>query len=1211
MSQSNLYAEKVFAEHPIALWSLDDQLDFVSLLPTSYSVEDSWSLSQSVEAFNIYLAEDEFVPMESSYKFDITGSAPVSPQTTNSLKISLPIANFSTLDSDKGTICLGSYFYSITNYLSYVKIGYSYVDPDTSSVVEVLETFSDVQTNIWAYLSKSFSIPNVSAQFSIVFEIGYSSPPSEVETDYDFYLNGISLGQWSEDFNVSSTGIKTSAAPQEIATDIDYVVPATAYGLQNTPGYYAASTNKVYAKNTGIPMVYGASNVTRMYPNGNSPSAIFPGFGFLNKAGQYQEYTVEMWLRLGTQSSSPKKIFGPLHSEDGLYSYGSFLMLKIGKSYASHYIGEWNRPMLIDIRVFEDGANMLINGEQVLDLAFSTSDLNFPDKLDDTGKEQDWLGFYVHQGFIEVDCFSIFSYKVPEIIAKRRFVYGQGVEFPKNINTSYNGKSFFVDYAFSEYSNNYNYPDISRWSDASIENLTVFNEILSTPKYELPSLYFSNPELQSIWLDKNLDLNRSVPKNQGYVSLSPSSEFEESDSYMLLPTLDLIDKTINAIYGIFSISENPDEEQILMFVEDSQSSNYFSISINESTIYYKFMFNSSESVVFSARSQSLQNEFFAGIKIDSLINAFGQSMSVFFGNPSRLKVYVGGNRALDKTFRGNIYRVGVSSGQNSSQISDLFDANGFAITPSDVFDLYFDESPDDGQIDVSYDGSNYDLVLDDWPFGESLDLGTYDSVGSGKTFLTHNATYTIVANVVIDQIVLDIATGSSWEDAIPLSSLAKYVSDASGNRVYELDFIQFNLNYPRCKTVDSGKLSTDSENVRAYITFKELSLGSHSDTSGLLYTEKANSNGVLQPSADWRITEYEVVDGTIIYPPANADFENLSIGIRLDIQSSGQSINPIKIKSLQLASQAFNFAGPNKINTKFSAPMYPYTRNGVYFDYKSTNPYEIYKFSSPYLYLTDNSGIKLKGDISNNSNRGITMPINTELVSLLSLGAVQMSLKYLENEFPIVPVKIAEIDGKTDKIYIYLVAANAEKTRGRVFAKNASDVVLVDDIEISDQGVSNIEGTAFYLNGQLVKECFINLDEWSNLSLQFAGGISLNAYVGAIRITGPILVNNVVAYPLSANQVIFTTIQRLWRDLPLINITYWLDLISSTPPFLWSDILYVPSQRTYNLDPAELYRSLIGTNKISITDDSQLLFKNHKYSIYQDISWQSTIVTPV
>jgi hypothetical protein len=33
INPSNLYAEKIFSEHPIAMWALDDQVDYLSLIP--------------------------------------------------------------------------------------------------------------------------------------------------------------------------------------------------------------------------------------------------------------------------------------------------------------------------------------------------------------------------------------------------------------------------------------------------------------------------------------------------------------------------------------------------------------------------------------------------------------------------------------------------------------------------------------------------------------------------------------------------------------------------------------------------------------------------------------------------------------------------------------------------------------------------------------------------------------------------------------------------------------------------------------------------------------------------------------------------------------------------------------------------------------------------------------------------------------------------
>jgi hypothetical protein len=45
---SNLYASKIFAEHPLALWALDDNLPYISLLEEQYKdIENTWVFSGS------------------------------------------------------------------------------------------------------------------------------------------------------------------------------------------------------------------------------------------------------------------------------------------------------------------------------------------------------------------------------------------------------------------------------------------------------------------------------------------------------------------------------------------------------------------------------------------------------------------------------------------------------------------------------------------------------------------------------------------------------------------------------------------------------------------------------------------------------------------------------------------------------------------------------------------------------------------------------------------------------------------------------------------------------------------------------------------------------------------------------------------------------------------------------------------------------------
>ena len=43
---SSLYAEKVFAEHPIGLWPLNDQLDYISLISeNNRDIQNFWNYS--------------------------------------------------------------------------------------------------------------------------------------------------------------------------------------------------------------------------------------------------------------------------------------------------------------------------------------------------------------------------------------------------------------------------------------------------------------------------------------------------------------------------------------------------------------------------------------------------------------------------------------------------------------------------------------------------------------------------------------------------------------------------------------------------------------------------------------------------------------------------------------------------------------------------------------------------------------------------------------------------------------------------------------------------------------------------------------------------------------------------------------------------------------------------------------------------------------
>ena len=66
---SNLYAEKIYAEHPIALWSLDDKADYISLIDESDRNITLWTITNATSS--VHSLSDE--PFPDSQTTKITG----------------------------------------------------------------------------------------------------------------------------------------------------------------------------------------------------------------------------------------------------------------------------------------------------------------------------------------------------------------------------------------------------------------------------------------------------------------------------------------------------------------------------------------------------------------------------------------------------------------------------------------------------------------------------------------------------------------------------------------------------------------------------------------------------------------------------------------------------------------------------------------------------------------------------------------------------------------------------------------------------------------------------------------------------------------------------------------------------------------------------------------------------------------------------------
>jgi hypothetical protein len=1238
---SNLYAEKVFAEHPTGLWALDDKADYISLIS-----EDQRDLSNNLKwtvtggTVSTYLQSvDE--PFPNSYVHKITAT-PTSSELSSIVAVSNEILDLKDLNEYLKTFSVGGYFYSESAYVSGFEIGYQYTDTTSGEEVIHLKNYDTVINSNWIFISETFDTPPDDEKLRIVFKINFVGG-SEIEDV--FLVNGISLGQWSEEFASTSLGANIiDISDKNIAVTTQNAVIAKCYGLQELDGYYLVSESMLKAKNSGIPMVYGTSGLTTLYPNGSDPSLLVPGVGILNESGKFKQYTLETWIRINSYSNDRKRIIGPISSDNGIYVEGPFIGLKIGNEYKNYYVGEWTRPMLVHMRVGKDTASLLINGQEVISLNYLTESLSLPSMLNESEKDQDWIGFYAHEDIypIEVDCVGIYPYVVATAVAKRRFVFGQGVDIPENINTSYSGTSIFIDYSFADYSSNYSYPKIGSWNQGFSDNVSVSNRALSVLSQPLPEIVLSSKTEEELFLDCKAV---QPTDTRDFFSFRPNPSWDSVSGHMFFKNFDLINTPVSTFYGCFRLPQASESVQTLFKIEKENTGSYFLIQLLNNQISYIINYNGTSETIYSPIVGEPGELIDVGLNIERFVLKFGNLASDFFGSLSDLRMYIGGDKDGLSTFTGKIYSVGMCTDYNFQKISTLFNEIGVPVWNEDLFSVY--QNNQLINIDAGIDTTSLS------PSGGLTDTSPGAISGGGVAILgedylvDHIASYTILPDTIFDTYTLSVSASAYWEDQLPLTYFAESVLDKRGDQYFDLDFIQFNIDYPiPSKTVEietdpepwtyaelsneygipvqrtyesldnylftgyndyedlKNKISkdyrynTDGAIVKTYITFQYTELGANQTYHYFTKTERPSRNGVLIPGSDWMTTRYEVVDNMIIYPPTGVDFNDLSIVTHIEINVKDSQTSNVSIKKLSYASQALNESDASPIGTRFGTSIYPYTKTGIYYDFKRNNPFTIYTGSSPYLYLTKNSGIQLKGKYDPLVNRGLMIPVNESRAEGFKVIAMQMAVRFDGDYFPYAPTQIFEIESKNAHIKFYMVANDPSGRRAKIYAIDAKTGIIQD-------------GIGFYWNGNIVKEPVITLQEWGFLGINFSSSLNFSFFEGAVRLTGPLLFNSISYYQATNLQEVQNIAERPWLRVKVLD-SYALDWeFWDTGSFNWNKVLVLSETSYYGVNPSDVYRSYTGTNKIIIDDDRPVSFGEYSYTVFKDASWRQFVQDPV
>lgn len=1200
---SNLYASRVFAEHPLALWAIDENINFVSLITESAKQisGDDWTFDNMSVSGSVSIPVGN--PIEDSLVSKVYRQSS-SPSYAEALSYSISYED--KIDKLKGSICINAYLYiPEETLLSEIQIGFLI---NGQEYYQTVTSFNKDRWNKIEYTKDLDSEDNIQA--FIRFE--YDPLAGSGEGDTSVIISGLSIGQWSEPFNSFDTGVQVQSLPSNIYNAINInggivkCIPIDPYGFDNTDtGYLLQYNNVLLAETAGIPIVYGSKNTVSILSkelsvifenqtdgglystnifddeiDGGSPSAIFsasvdgglysyleeeayvpslifPGKGFLNQSGIYSNITAEFWMRINNESAEELKIFGPVASSDGIYIDSEFIIVKVGQYTKSYFIGQWYRPMLIHFGQTLSEIYLMINGEKVISIPIESLNIStFPTS------EDDYLGFFGHhktQPF-EVDVLSIFPYIITEQVAKRRFVYGQGVENQESIVASLGGDLTYIDFPYSNYNSTISYPDRTPWTNGYSNNLKVTSEGLSLPDLDLPDIIFTNnsaslsqSSAEEIWSTFEYDNFNIQDEEYPFIKMKPNAGYAEIDSTIYFSKVNKTGYPTKSVYAVVKTSNNIDTYQSVLYFSNSTTTNYFEAKIQSGSLQYVY----NNELIFSQVVE--ENSFIpVGINIEKIIENYSQTSQILSNLDNTSLNFAGINNAI---FDGKILSLTLNNKFFLEKNPEFFDSNGFAVNADGLFHY----------------------------------IGTYTLVPK----LSNLTTY------------LDVAATGYWEASVPLTYFGKYIKLENGERFYDLDLIQFNIDIPYTlysKETEESNLYHENMSARSYVT-----LQTKEDVGMIPFTDYVNTIHIgndrvldFDNQNNLETTKFDIADSTVIFPPKDGvDFNDYYITNHILITSKGINTENMVIKRMSFSSLAFDEANLFKIGSPTGRSMSPISKTSGQYEYKAKNPVIINNETNPYLYISGNSGISVLPWDGATTDNGISFPINETLKSDFRMVGLQMYIMFNEADY----FSEERLIGKVSNIFNeYLIYLTPELDQRR------AKIRLVDSVTNQD-----IEGVKFFLNGKEVTTAKIKPFKWNSIvislqddSINFyreIGGIA-EGVSGQLEIYPGIRINNVAAFS-DINEIrLSLTITDAWLDALEFGDGSWGALSSSVT---WSGALnqeLIPVT-VLSIDGKNIFDTYLGLSYVIGDDNSTLSVDFDSVKVLNDADWTTFEYKPI
>lgn len=951
------------------------------------------------------------------------------------------------------------------------------------------------------------------------------------------------------------------------------------------------STLYTRVSSDSVPLVYGSQNVAEMYPANiptqpYMPSILLPGKGFLNESGKFSDMTLEFWIKVINYYGyyDATRIIGPVASDDGLYLYNRSLVLKIGNNSCSAFLGGFQKPMLVDISISANSASIIVNGEVLASMVIDMSKIDLPTAFNN-GLEQDWLAFSANMSHsINLDCVAIYNYSVPDIVAKKRFTYGQAVEYPQSVLAKHGGQTYAIDGAFANFAKTVKFPQTNTWQSGTFSNLTVSDDKLKLPEYSLPEFYaidHDGNDISKTWTGSDI-VPLAYNTYHGF-DFFPGIEFmsdpdKYAKQYISFNGLPVKSSKLHSFMLQLNMDGVMDKEitsdKILFKLLDKTSQDYFigKLHIQTETVdetypgyYFKTYFVKSDTSPYSYSAEALDS-------------SHGYVYSEF--TPTR-GLY-GSNMGSDSSqFLG----IDLSYIKENNPVSFL---NG----NSDNWILYVGGDNTDAS---SFTGYVSKVLFVDADIAEALPAATSQPRFVDGRYIgdcSEMVTYSLVFNHVGSYYYPDISLCGYWLQNIPFSRLSSTVDE-----VKSLDFIQVNT------FVDENTYSNSS-----YKTYASIADVAENDLSQIFVTYSGISDGTILASSK---------------DQSDAEFINQYVNIIVSLQSKGiLSENP-SVKKIQVSSRINDMAHP--IGSKFGIAAYPFGPLG------KKNYYSVSMGSSPYNYLTDISGISLLGqqpytNFDGACDTGIRIPINANNSNDFYIQSLQMYYKPLDSTFE----RFATLGFGYDSNYnaywyplfdIYSqtsyipsgYSTTIPMNHLRIKALRVSNrMVRLVCVNISDGIETDItEHITFTINGH-VTTGNINIEtlEWSIIGILFPTPLNMSGQGYSLDIIGPGVFNNILYLKIPKDDLFSRIVGKTWEQV--LESHTWQDILDISVN--WQDTYLDEVPAVYTVTPEYLYDLYQGTNRIVVASNPEKSDMSVKYissSLYKNVLWLSENIKPV